>query len=174
MDLQQLLNMLLGSNPKWARKLESFTGQPADYSIECLNNFLKELNKGPGLKKPEDKLQLFNSNYQLVLGLGCFKDYEAQILAADMSGYSLAEITQHFRINLKWDTNVNEVEQIYKDILPKFKEVGKHAGLFKEENPNTIDESIPNLGGQARKDIANGQMDTPPWKVNSVIDKKIS
>ncbi len=85
MDLQQILNMFLQTNPKWALKIEQMTGQPSNYAIQCLNNFLNELNKGPGLKKQEDKLTEFRANYQLVLGLGCFQDYEAQILAADLS-----------------------------------------------------------------------------------------
>ena len=55
MDLQQILNMLLRSNSKWAKKLESITGQPVDHSIKCFNEFLEQLNKGPGLKKTEDK-----------------------------------------------------------------------------------------------------------------------
>lgn len=170
MDLKQIIQLFLKANPTWSKKIESFTGQPIDYSIKCIDGFLVELNKGPGIKSMEDKRQIFNSNYQLVMGLGCFKDYEAQILAADISGFSLAEITQHFRINLHWDTNVDEVESIYKELVPKFKDVGKRVGLFKDhedpfDNSTNKGESIPNLGGKPAE-VKHGDLAIPPWKNN--------
>lgn len=164
MDLQQILTLFLNSNPKWRTKLEAMTGQPSEYSIKCVNNFLEELNRGPGLKKPADKLQEFNANYQLVMGLGGFKEYEAQILAADMSGFTLAEVAQHFRMNLGWDTNVEEIKQIHEEALPKFKELGKKAGLFKDEPSEQS--SVPNLGGSPNRKRKSGdnQLDLPPWR----------
>lgn len=166
MDLQQILQMFLRSNPKWARKLEAITGQPIDHSIKCINGFVEDLNKGPGLVKPENKAESFKANYQLVMGLGGFKDYEAQILAADMSGFTLAEVTQHFRMHLNWDTTVDEVENIYESILPRFKEAGKKAGLFKEEKP--VDIGIPNLGNRKPESSSQGNgLASPPWKQNS-------
>lgn len=168
MDLQQILTLFLNSNPKWRSKLEAMTGQPSEYSIKCVNNFLEELRRGPGLKKPADKLQEFNANYQLVMGLGGFQEYEAQILAADMSGFTLAEVAQHFRMNLGWDTNVDEIQHIHEEALPRFKELGKKAGLFKEDNTSSDSNGVPNLGGvvKKRKQGDNSQLDTPPWKQN--------
>lgn len=165
MNLQQILQMFLKSNPTWARKLESITGQPTDYSIKCINDFLDRLRQGPGLVKPEDRGIAFKANYQLVMGLGCFQDHEAQILAADMSGFTLAELTQHFRMNLNWDTTIDEVESIYNTILPKFKEVGKRAGLFKEEKP--VDLGIPSVGNSSQ--VTDGKLATPPWKIKSEV-----
>ena len=87
MDLQQILTLFLNSNPKWRSKLEAMTGQPSEYSIKCVNNFLEELRRGPGLKKPADKLQEFNANYQLVMGLGGFQEYEAQRYKTQYASY---------------------------------------------------------------------------------------
>lgn len=164
MDLQQILTLFLNSNPKWRTKLENVTGQPSDYSIKCVNNFLEELRKGPGLKKPADKLQEFNANYQLVMGLGGFQEYEAQILAADMSGFTLAEVAQHFRMNLGWDTNVDEIQQIHEAALPKFKELGKKAGLFKDDPSSSNTSTPPNFGGTTKRKSNSDGLDVPPWR----------
>ena len=165
MDLQQILTLFLNSNPKWRTKLEGLTGQPSDYSIKCVNNFLEDLRKGPGLKKPADKLQEFNANYQLVMGLGGFQEYEAQILAADMSGFTLAEVAQHFRMNLGWDTNVDEIQQIHEAALPRFKELGKKAGLFKEDTSTTNNTGTPpNFGGTTKRKTNSDGLEVPPWR----------
>lgn len=161
MDLQQILNMLLRSNSKWAKKLESITGQPVDHSIKCFNEFLEQLNKGPGLKKTEDKAAEFNANYQMVMGLG-FQDHEAQILAADMSGFSLAEITQHFRLHLHWDTNIDEVQRIHDELMPRFKAIGKRAGIFKDDKPDE-GPAIP-IVNKTNTNLDNGELCEPPWK----------
>lgn len=165
MDLQQILTMFLRSNPSWSKKLEAITGQPTDHSIKCFNSFLEELNKGPGLKKPENKAATFNANYQLVLGLGCFKDYEAQILAADMSGFTLAEVVQHFRLNMHWDTNIDEIQKLYDELLPRFKEIGKKCGIFKDEPQD--ESGIPMVGNHNVD--KSGEMQNPPWKNSSSI-----
>lgn len=166
MELKQIVTLFLNSNPKWSRKLESITGQPTDYSLKCIDEFLNTLQKGPGLKSPENKLQEFNANYQLVMGLGVFKDYEAQILAADMSGFTLAEVAQHFRLHLGWDTNVEEIKELYEQLLPKFKKIGKEVGLFKDDDSEAsdINKSIPNFGGIQRNKNSNGSLNIPPWK----------
>lgn len=169
MELKQIVTLFLNSNPKWARKLESITGQPTDYSLKCIDEFLNTLQKGPGLKSPENKLQEFTANYQLVMGLGVFKDYEAQILAADMSGFTLAEVAQHFRLHLGWDTNVEEIKGLYEQLLPKFKKIGREVGLFKDDGDNDsteINNSIPNFGGVQRSKNDNGSLNAPPWKIN--------
>lgn len=169
MDLTQFALSLLKNNPAWVKKLENLTGQPADYSIKCINSFLDQLNLGPGLKKPEDKRLAFRSNYELVMGLGCFKDYEAQILAGDMSGFSLAEVVQHFRLHLKWDTNVDEIMEIHKELVPKFKTVAKKAGLLKDEETEgmvdtEVEKTIPPNVGKSKPESKDGSLTTPPWK----------
>lgn len=173
MELKQIVTLFLNSNPKWSKKLESITGQPTDYSLKCIDEFLNTLQKGPGLKSPENKLQEFNANYQLVMGLGVFKDYEAQILAADMSGFTLAEVAQHFRLHLGWDTNVEEIKGLYEQLLPKFKKIGKEVGLFKDDgsDDDEINKSIPNFGGKVNKSN-NGSLNLPPWKQQKEEEKE--
>ncbi len=73
-------------------------------------------------------------------------------------------------MNLKWDTNVNEVEGIYNKILPKFKEVGKKAGLFKNDKSSS-NESIPNFGGKPYESSKDGSMATPPWKQKDIKEE---
>lgn len=168
MDLTQLAISLLKNNPAWIKKIEAITGQPVDYSMKCVNNFLEQLNSGPGLKKPEDKQLAFKNNYELVMGLGGFRDYEAQILAGDMSGFSLAEVVQHFRLHLKWDTNVEEIMGIHKELLPKFKIAAKRAGLLKDEEENVenkeMEKTIPQNVGTAKANSKDGSLTTPPWR----------
>ncbi len=111
------------------------------------------------------------------MGLGCFKDYEAQILAADISGFNLAEVVQHFRMNLKWDTNIDEISSIYEQLVPKFKEVAKKAGLIKDDDLMEVENSgIPNFGGKPGS--RDGSMTPPPWKTqpstNMTFNRNIS
>ena len=166
MDITQLAITMVKNNPKWVKKIESISGQPVDYTFKCVNEFLDQLHKGPGIKTATDKLATFRSNYELVMGLGCFKDYEAQILAADISGFNLAEVVQHFRMNLKWDTNIDEISSIYEQLVPKFKEVAKKAGLIKDDDLMEVENSgIPNFGGKPGS--RDGSMTPPPWKTQS-------
>lgn len=162
MELTQLAITMVKNNPKWVKKIESISGQPVDYTFKCLNDFIEQIHRGPGIKTQTDKLAIFRSNYELVMGLGCFKDYEAQILAADISGFSLAEVVQHFRMNLKWNTNVDEISEIHKQLLPKFREVAKRVGLIKDEGEAEMDKTVPNFGGQSSS--KNGELVEPPWK----------
>lgn len=162
MELAQIAVTMVKNNPKWVKKIESISGQPVDYTFKCVNEFMDQLNRGPGLKTQADKLTLFRSNYELVMGLGCFKDYEAQILAADISGFNLAEVVQHFRMNLHWDTNVEEISGLHEQLLPKFKSVARRAGLIKDDEVAPENTSIPNLGGKSA--AKNGEMIAPPWK----------
>lgn len=161
MELTQLAITMVKNNPKWVKKIESISGQPVDYTFKCINEFMDNIQKGPGIKTQTDKLAIFKSNYELVMGLGCFKDYEAQILAADISGFNLAEVVQHFRMNLKWDTNIDEISTIHDRLLPKFKDVAKRAGLIKDDD-GVPDNNVPNFGGHST--AKNGEMIDPPWK----------
>ena len=165
MDITQLAISMIKNNPKWVKKIESMSGQPVDYTFKCVNDFMEQLQRGPGIKSQTDKLAIFRSNYELVMGLGCFRDYEAQILAADISGFSLAEVVQHFRMNLKWDTNVDEISELHQQLLPKFREVAKRVGLIKEADETEMDKSVPNFGGKCNS--KNGEMVEPPWKQNN-------
>ena len=165
MELTQLAITMVKNNPKWVKKIESISGQPVDYTFKCVNEFIEQLQRGPGIKSQTDKLAIFRSNYELVMGLGCFRDYEAQILAADISGFSLAEVVQHFRMNLKWDTNVDEISDLHRQLLPRFREIARKVGLIKDEGETETDKSVPNFGGQSSS--THGEMVDPPWKQNT-------
>lgn len=49
MDITQLAITMVKNNPKWVKKIESISGQPVDYTFKCVNEFLDQLHKGPGI-----------------------------------------------------------------------------------------------------------------------------
>lgn len=99
MNLQDLIMPFIMNNPSTKAKIESIFRQPADHVIKSFNTFIDTVNNGPGLvNKAAEQQAMFDRYYQGGLALG-FADWESEIAAASLSGYSLMDVCISFRKN---------------------------------------------------------------------------
>ena len=129
-----MLNMvlsLLKGQPKFKTAIEQVSGQPIDHVVQCAAVFLDNIKRGPGLVNTEkQKIDLFNRLYQGGLALG-FSDWESELCAAKIAGYSDMEVCLSFRERHRWpQTTVESIQILEKQIMPRFVEAGKRAGLL--------------------------------------------
>jgi hypothetical protein len=132
------------SNKEVRRTIENVFKQPADYVIENVNRFMSDIKKGPGLRNTElERQTLLNRYFQGGLAMG-FTDWESEIAAAALAGYTPMDICLSFRNNRGWkDTTVEKIQSLTDIIAPRFIEKGRATGLIPKE---TEEESgIPKL-----------------------------
>lgn len=157
MDLQSLIVPLISTSPEWKTKIESITGQPIDHVARCINEFLDKMKSGPGIVDEELVRQSrFEHIYQAGLRMG-FADWESEIAAAGIAGYSPIDIAMSFANNRGWETSVEEIENIAKTIAPRFMKKGKECGLFKDEEKKTAGPMIPRTEVKTSGTV-------PPWR----------
>lgn len=159
MDLQSLIVPLISTSPEWKAKIESITGQPVDHVARCINEFLDHMKSGPGIIDEElVKQTKFEHIYQAGLRMG-FADWESELAAAGIAGYSPIDIAMSFAKNRSWDVTAEEVENIAKTIAPRFMKKGKEYGLFKDE-PVKSSPEIPKVQVKTAGT-------TPPWRTQN-------
>lgn len=119
-------------------KIESIFRQPADHVIKSFNTFIDTVNNGPGLvNKAAEQQAMFDRYYQGGLALG-FADWESEIAAASLSGYSLMDVCISFRKNRGWkDTTVEKLKVLSDNVAERFIPKAKAAGLIPEEPEET-------------------------------------
>ena len=132
-----MIQMVLGvlqNQPKFKSAVEHLFGQPADHVVGCISSCFDNIQKGPGLiNTAQQKIDAFNRIYNGGLALG-FPDWESELAAAKIAGYSDLDICMSFRDRHKWSqTTVEKVQQLSEEILPGFIDRGKKAGLLPPE-----------------------------------------
>lgn len=132
-----MINMLLGvlqNQPKFKSVVENLFGQPADHVVNCISGCFDSIRKGPGLvNTAQQKIDVFNRIYKGGLALG-FPDWESELAAAKIAGYTDLDICMSFRDRHKWSqTTVEKVQGLAEDILPGFIDKAKKAGLLPPE-----------------------------------------
>lgn len=150
-----ILSMAL-SNQEVRSIIENIFKQPADYVIENVNRFMAEIKKGPGIRNTIAEQQaMFNRYYQGGLAMG-FNDWESEIAAAALAGYTPMDICLSFRNNRGWkETTVEKVQHLTDIIAPRFIEKGKESGLIPKESNE--DSGIP------KTDVTTSG-GVPPWE----------
>ena len=130
----QMLLQIIQSQPKIKGAIEQMTGQPVEYVAQCAGTFLDHIGKGPGLTNTnEQKFALFNRVYQGGMALG-FSDWESELCAAKIAGYSDVDICISFRERHKWpNTTVENIQALAEQQMPRFIEKAKAAGLLPPE-----------------------------------------
>lgn len=138
MNLQDLIMPFIMNNPSTKAKIESIFRQPADHVIKSFNTFIDTVNNGPGLvNKAAEQQAMFDRYYQGGLALG-FADWESEIAAASLSGYSLMDVCISFRKNRGWkDTTVEKLKVLADNVAERFIPKAKAAGLIPEEPEET-------------------------------------
>lgn len=134
MNLQDLIMPFIMNNPSTKAKIEAIFKQPADHVIKSFNTFIDTVNNGPGLvNKAAEQQAVFDRFYQGGLALG-FTDWESEIAAASLSGYSLMDVCISFRKNRGWkDTTVEKLKVLSDNVAERFIPKAKAAGLIPEE-----------------------------------------
>lgn len=122
---------MLMNQPKLKNSVEQMFGQPIEHVADCFRICMDNIKKGPGLiNSNEQKLALFNRIYQGGMSLG-FSDWESELAAARISGYSDLDICISFRDRHRWpNTTVEKIKVLADEIMPRFIEAGKKAGLL--------------------------------------------
>ena len=130
----QMLFQILQGNPKLRAAIEQMTGQPVEYVAQCAGTFLEHITKGPGIKHTdEQKFALFNRVFQGGMALG-FSDWESELCAAKIAGYSDMDICISFRERHKWpNTTIDKIQALSENTMPRFVEKAKAAGLLPPE-----------------------------------------
>lgn len=130
----QILIQYLQSQPKVKTAVEQLFGQPMEHIAGCVGSFMDNVKKGPGLvNTAEQKLNLFNRIYQGGRALG-FCDWEAELAAAKIAGYSDLDICISFRDRHKWpQTTVENIAALVQQTMPRFIEKAKAANLLPPE-----------------------------------------
>jgi hypothetical protein len=156
MDAIKLILPMVVNQPKVKSALESIFNQPADYVMNSVSKFLEEINNGPGIQNTEaEKTAKFNRYYQGGLAMG-FSDWESEIAAAALAGYTPMDVCMSFRNNRGWkDTTVEKVETLADMVSPKFIEKGKECGLIPKDVEG--DSGIPKTDVTTRGGV-------PPWE----------
>jgi hypothetical protein len=156
MDVVNLVLPMIMNTPKVKATLEGIFNQPAEHVMGCVNKFIQEVNNGPGIQNTEaEKVALFNRYYQGGLAMG-FKDWESEIAAAALAGYTPMDVCMSFRNNRGWKTTtVEQVESLAEMVSPQFIEKGKECGLIPKDTTkegNLPKTDITTCGG------------IPPWE----------
>ena len=164
MELQDLLLPLIQNSPKLQHKLESVFGQPANHVLKSFNNFMNEIKSGPGIvNKGAEQQAIFSRIYQGGMAMG-FSDWESELMAASIAGYTPMDVCISFRNKRGWkDTTVERVQMLMDTTAPRFIEKGRQTGLIPKET-EIPEEGIPNcerstIGGKA------------PWETEEVKDE---
>ena len=161
MDIMGLLVPLMSSSPEIKSKIEGIFGQPVDHVSKCVSQFMDGIKSGPGLVDQQAlRQQRFMHIYQSGLRMG-FQDWQAQIAAADCAGYPIIDVANSFSQRRGWDCSVEQIQELHKQIMPKFMEKGKQLGLFKSEATGQK-KGIPVI--QVKKDVKD-----PPWRMSGVV-----
>lgn len=156
MDIMGMLLPMLANQPKVKSTLESIFKQPADHVINSITKFVEDINSGPGIQNTEaEKAALFNRYFQGGLAMG-FSDWQSEIAAAALAGYTPMDVCLSFRKNRGWkDTTVEKIEALADAVSPMFIERGKECGLIPKD---TEDEGgIPDTDVTTRGGV-------PPWE----------
>lgn len=155
MNLQDLIMPLILNNPSAKTKIEAIFKQPADHVIKAFNTFLDNVNNGPGItNKAAEQQAMFDRLYQGGLSLG-FTDWESEIAAASLSGYSLMDVCISFRKNRGWkDATVDRLKTISDNVANRFIPKAKAAGLIAPDPEET--RGMPNI----ERTTVGG---VPPW-----------
>lgn len=156
MDAVGMLLPMLANHPKVKTALESLFHQPSDYVIERITKFIQEVNNGPGIQNTEaEKVALFNRYFQGGLSMG-FSDWQSEIAAAALAGYTPMDVCLSFRNNRGWkDTTVEKIESLASVISPTFIERGKACGLIPKDEGT--EKGIP------KTDVTTSG-GVPPWE----------
>jgi hypothetical protein len=156
MDAIKLIMPMIMNQPQVKTALESIFHQPADYVMNSVSKFLEDVNNGPGIQNTEaEKVALFNRYYQGGLAMG-FLDWESEIAAAALAGYTPMDVCLSFRNNRGWkDTTVEKVETLADMVSPKFIEKGKECGL--------IPKDVETDSGLPKTDVTTSG-GIPPWE----------
>lgn len=156
MDAISMLLPMLSSQPQVKNAIEQIFKQPSDHVIGAFTKFMDDVKKGPGIKNTDaEKAALFDRYYQGGLAMG-FSDWESEIAAAALAGYTPMDVCLSFRNNRKWqNTTVEKIEFLVDRISPQFIERGKECGLI----PKDIapDSAIP------KTDVTTSG-GVPPWE----------
>lgn len=160
----QMLLQIIQSQPKIKGAIEQMTGQPVEYVAQCAGTFLDHIGKGPGLTNTnEQKFALFNRVYRGGLALG-FSDWESELCAAKIAGYADVEICISFCDRHKWPgTTVDKIQALAEQIMPRFVEKAKVAGLLPPE-------MFPQSGLPQTEIVSTGGV--APWE--SLVDSGAS
>lgn len=150
-----ILSMALSSN-EVRSTIENVFKQPADFVVENVNRFMADIKKGPGIKNTKAEQQaLFNRYYQGGLAMG-FTDWESEIAAAALAGYTPMDICLSFRDNRGWkETTVEKIQHLADVISPRFLEKGREVGLIPKEAEK--EGAIPQTEVTTRGGV-------PPWE----------
>ena len=152
----QMILQIIQGNPKLRAAIEQMTGQPVEYVAQCAGTFLNHITQGPGIKQTdEQKFALFNRVFQGGRALG-FSDWESELCAAKIAGYSDLNICISFRDRHKWpDTTIEKIQLLSENIMPRFVEKAKAAGLLPPE-------MFPQSGLPQTEVVSTGG--TAPWE----------
>lgn len=122
---------------------------------------MDSIKSGPGLVDQQAlRQQRFMHIYQSGLRMG-FSDWQSEIAAADCAGYPIIDVANSFAQRRGWDCSIEQIQELHKQIMPKFMEKGRQLGLFKAEAP------MQNKGIPAIQ--VKGQIKDPPWRQPGVV-----
>jgi hypothetical protein len=144
------------NQPKVKSAIESIFNQPADYVMNSVSKFLEDVNNGPGIQNTEaEKAAMFNRYFQGGLSMG-FSDWESEIAAAALAGYTPMDVCLSFSTNRGWkDATVEKIEELADIVSPRFIEKGKACGLIPKDIET--DSGIPKTNVTTSGGV-------PPWE----------
>lgn len=156
MDAISMLLPMLASQPKIKTAIEQLFNQPSDHVVGALTKFMDDIKKGPGIQNTDaEKAALFNRYYQGGLSMG-FSDWESEIAAAALAGYTRMDVCLSFRTNRGWkDATVERIEELANIVSPRFIEKGKACGLIPKDAEQ--DSGIPKMDVTTSGGV-------PPWE----------
>lgn len=157
MEIDTLILPLVEHNPKWKAMIENATGQPVNYVMKSLSEFLDKIKSGPGIQNLEaEKQNMFNYLYEAGIKMG-FTDWESEIAAAGHAGYSPVDIAISFSRNRGWDATAEEIENIARNLAPRFNAKAEKFGVIqtKKEESGIPKTEPKTTGGE------------PPWRNKS-------
>ena len=156
MDAIKLILPMVLNQPKVKSAIESIFNQPADYVMNSVSKFLEDVNNGPGIQNTEaEKAARFNRYFQGGLSMG-FSDWESEIAAAALAGYTPMDVCLSFRTNRGWkDATVEKIEELADIVSPRFIEKGKACGL--------IPKDVETDSGIPKTDVTTSG-GVPPWE----------
>ena len=156
MDAIKLILPMVINQPKVKSAIESIFNQPADYVMNSVSKFLEDVNNGPGIQNTEaEKTAMFNRYFQGGLSMG-FSDWESEIAAAALAGYTPMDVCLSFRTNRGWkDATVEKIEELADIVSPRFIERGKACGL--------IPKDVETDSGIPKTDVTTSG-GVPPWE----------
>lgn len=156
MDAIKLILPMVINQPKVKSAIESIFNQPSDYVMNSVSKFLEDISKGPGIQNTEaEKTAMFNRYFQGGLSMG-FSDWESEIAAAALAGYTSMDVCLSFRTNRGWkDATVEKIEELADIVSPRFIEKGKACGL--------IPKDVETDSGIPKTDVTTSG-GVPPWE----------